>query len=303
MILRLLTTDALIRRADQDRPFPLAQRFIEMFLALDDNFCADLLGPVNKIDQIDHAMRYTYGAKLTGSHISDLANSKLAVFFGNNPAETRMSGGGTVRDLVVARQKSGVRIIVIDPRHTDTAAGFADEWIPIRPGTDAALVGGLAHVLISEGLVDEDFLNSHCLGYDQAGMPADIPPGNSYRDYILGDGPDGTPKTPHWAAGITGIPAARIIDLAREIGTSKPAYIAQGWGPQRHAAGEQSARAICMLAILTGNLGVPGGNSGDRERPFGIEFPGIPMGQNPVKLWWTAGRPVFCGPRNFSKYL
>ena len=53
-----------------------------------------------------------------------------------------MSGGGTIRDLVVARQKSGVRIIVIDPRHTDTAAGFEDEWIPIRPDTDAALVGG-----------------------------------------------------------------------------------------------------------------------------------------------------------------
>ena len=242
--------------------------------------------------QIEHAMRYTYGAKLTGNYISDLVNSELAVFFGNNPAETRMSGGGTVRDLVVAKQKSGVRIIVIDPRHTDTVAGFADEWIPIRPGTDAALVSGLAHVLISEGLVDRDFLDNYCLGYDQATMPADIPPGNSYKDYILGDGPDRIPKTPAWAAGITGIPAARITELAREIGTAKPAYIAQGWGPQRHAAGEQSARAICMLAILTGNVGVPGGNSGDREGPFGIDFPEIPMGENPVKtsipcFMWT----------------
>jgi DmsA/YnfE family anaerobic dimethyl sulfoxide reductase A subunit len=195
-----------------------------------------------------------------------------------------MSGGGTVRDLVVARQRSGVRIIVIDPRHTDTAAGFADEWIPIRPGTDAALVSGLAHVLISEGMVDQNFLDSHCLGYDQTTMPVDIPPGNSYKDYILGDGPDHTPKTPGWAASLTGIPATRIIELAREIGTAKPVYIAQGWGPQRHAAGEQSARAICMLAILTGNLGMPGGNSGDREGPFGIDFPGIPMGENPVKI-------------------
>jgi anaerobic dimethyl sulfoxide reductase subunit A len=242
--------------------------------------------------QIEHAMRYTYGAKLTGNYISDLVDSKLAVFFGNNPAETRMSGGGTVRDLVVAKQKSGVRIIVIDPRHTDTAAGFADEWIPIRPGTDAALVSGLAHVLISEGLVDRDFLDNYCLGYDQATMPADIPPGNSYKEYILGDGPDRIPKTPAWAAGITGIPETRISELSREIGTTKPVYIAQGWGPQRHAAGEQSARAICMLAILTGNVGVPGGNSGDREGPFGIDFPEILMGENPVKtsipcFMWT----------------
>jgi anaerobic dimethyl sulfoxide reductase subunit A len=244
--------------------------------------------------QISHAMQYTYGEKVTGNNLSDLVNSRLGVFFGNNPAETRMSGGGTIRDLVVAKQKSGVRIIVIDARHTDTAAGFADEWIPIRPGTDAALVGGLAHVLISEGLVDQGFLASHCLGYDQTTIPDGIPPGNSYKEYILGYGPDRTPKTPAWAAGITGIPSQRIIQLAREIGTAKPAYITQGWGPQRHAAGEQSARAISMLPILTGNVGVPGGNSGDREGPFGIPFPGIPMGKNPVKtsipcfLWTKA---------------
>ena len=242
--------------------------------------------------QITHAMQYTYGDKETGNHISDLVNSQLAVFFGNNPAETRMSGGGTVRDLVLAKQKSGVRIIVIDPRHTDTAASFADEWIPIRPGTDAALVGGVAHVLILEGLIDKDFLDSHCLGYDQATMPEDIPPGNSYKDYILGSSPDNIPKTPDWASQITGIPVDRITRLAREIGTIKPACITQGWGPQRHAAGEQSARAICMLAILTGNVGIQGGNSGDREGPFGIDFPGIPMGENPVKtsipcFMWT----------------
>lgn len=242
--------------------------------------------------QITHAMAYTYGDKNTGNNLSDLVNSKLAVFFGNNPAETRMSGGGTVRDLVVATEKSGVRIIVIDPRHTDTVAAFADEWIPIRPGTDAALVGGLAHVLITEGMVDENFLASHCIGYDQTTMPDGISPSNNYKEYILGRGPDGTPKTPGWASSITGIPARRILQLAREIGTAKPAYISQGWGPQRHAAGEQSARAICMLPILTGNVGIPGGNSGDREGPFEIPFPNIPVGKNPVKasipcFMWT----------------
>ena len=244
--------------------------------------------------QIEHAMQYTYGEKETGNHISDLANSKLAVFFGNNPAETRMSGGGTVRDLILARQKSGVRLIVIDPRHTDTAAGLADEWIPIRPGTDAALVNGLAYVLITEELVDHAFLNSHTLGYDKNTMPEGVLSSNSYKDYILGRGPDRFPKTPGWSAAITGIPAEHITRLAREIGTTKPVYIAQGWGPQRHAGGEQSARAICMLPILTGNVGIPGGNSGDREAPFGIPFPGIPVGENPVKtsipcfLWTRA---------------
>jgi anaerobic selenocysteine-containing dehydrogenase len=240
-------------------------------------------------------MMHTYGDNRVRNHLSDIINSKLVVLFGNNPAETRMSGGGTIRDLVHGQtQKSGVRIIVIDPRHTDTAAGFADEWIPIRPGTDAALVSGLAHVLISEDLVDQEFLDRYCVGYDQATMPPGIPAGAATRITSWAKARITPAKTPEWAARISGIPARRIIQLAREIGTAKPAYIAQGWGPQRHAAGEQSARAICMLPILTGNVGIPGGNTGDREGSYGIGFPDVPVGENPVKgsipcfLWTKA---------------
>jgi anaerobic dimethyl sulfoxide reductase subunit A len=242
--------------------------------------------------QITHGMYYTYGTHDCSNYLSDIVNSRLVVFFGNDPAETRMSGGGSIRDLVLAKQKSKVRIIVIDPRYSDTAAGFSDEWIPIRPGTDAALVSGLAHVLITENLVDQDFLDRYCIGYDETTMPEGIPPRNSYKDYILGSGPDRIAKTPGWAAAITGIPTERIVQLAREIGTAKPAYIAQGWGPQRHANGEQTARAICMLAILTGNVGIQGGNSGG-EAPHGIAFPQIPMGSNPV----TASIPCFLWTR------
>lgn len=70
-----------------------------------------------------------------------------------------------------------------------------------------------------------------------------------YKAYILGEGDDKTAKTPQWASQITGIPEDRIIKLAREIGTAKPAYICQGWGPQRQANGELTARAIAMLPI------------------------------------------------------
>ncbi len=244
--------------------------------------------------QIHQAMTYLYGKPETGNYISDIVNSKLVVLFGNNPAETRMSGGGVVRDLVLAQKASQVKIIVIDPLHTDTVTGFADEWIPIRPGTDAALAAGLAHVLIKNKMVDQDFLNLYCQGYDQSTMPKDIPANNSYKDYILGNGSDRIPKTPQWAAAITGIPKERIERLANEIGCTKPVYISQGWGPQRHANGEQSARAICMLAILTGNVGVKGGNTGDREAAYGIAWPAIPVGNNPVKasipcfLWTKA---------------
>lgn len=78
-----------------------------------------------------------------------------------------MSGGGITYYLEQARERSNARMIVIDPRYTDTAAGREDEWIPIRPGTDAALVAGIAWVLINENLVDQPFLDKYCVGYDE----------------------------------------------------------------------------------------------------------------------------------------
>ncbi|MFB5746162.1 selenate/tellurate reductase subunit YnfE [Cedecea sp. S5-13] len=232
--------------------------------------------------QIACAMPYTYGSN-DGNSTSDIENSKLVVLFGNNPAETRMSGGGITYYLEQARERSNARMIVIDPRYTDTAAGREDEWIPIRPGTDAALVAGLAHVMISENLVDRPFLDKYCVGYDEKTLPANAPRNGHYKAYILGEGDDGVEKTPRWASAITGIPADRIIKLAREIAGTKPAYIAQGWGPQRQANGELTSRAIAMLPILTGNVGVNGGNSGARESTYTITIERMPVLENPIK--------------------
>ncbi|MCW2093558.1 selenate/tellurate reductase subunit YnfE [Lelliottia amnigena] len=232
--------------------------------------------------QIACAMPYTYGSN-DGNSTSDIENTKLVVMFGNNPAETRMSGGGITYFLEQARERSNARMIVIDPRYTDTAAGREDEWIPIRPGTDAALVAGIAWVLIDENLVDQSFLDTYCVGYDEKTLPADAPANGHYKAYILGQGEDGTAKTPQWASRITGIPADRIIKLAREIGSTKPAYICQGWGPQRQANGELTSRAIAMLPILTGNVGINGGNSGARESTYTITIERMPLPDNPVK--------------------
>ncbi|EDL0635484.1 dimethyl sulfoxide reductase subunit A [Salmonella enterica subsp. enterica serovar Newport] len=242
--------------------------------------------------QIAAGLNYTYGGWADGNSPSDIENSKLVVLFGNNPGETRMSGGGVTYYLEQARQKSNARMIIIDPRYTDTGAGREDEWIPIRPGTDAALVNGLAYVLITENMVDQPFLDKYCVGYDEKTLPASAPKNGHYKAYILGQGKDGIAKTPEWAAQITGIPADRIIKLAREIGSAKPAYICQGWGPQRHANGEIATRAISMLAILTGNVGINGGNSGAREGSYALPFERMPTLENPVEtsismFMWT----------------
>jgi Tat-targeted selenate reductase subunit YnfF len=232
--------------------------------------------------QIREAMKYLYGTR-AGNSPDDIANSKLVVLFGNNPAETRMSGGGVTYYIQQARERSNARMIVIDPRYCDTAAGREDEWIAIRPGTDGALAAGMAYVLITEGMVDQPFLDKYCIGYDEKTLPESAPRNGHYKAYILGDGNDGVAKTPQWAARITGIPADRIIKLAREIGSAKPAFICQGWGPQRQANGEQTARAIAMLAILTGNVGINGGNTGDREGTYDMDVEWFSMLDNPVK--------------------
>jgi len=239
--------------------------------------------------QIAAGLNYTYGGWADGNSPSDIENSKLVVFFGNNPGETRLSGGGVTYYLAQAREKSNARMIIIDPRYTDTAAGREDEWLPIRPGTDAALAAALAHVMITENLVDQPFLDKYCVGYDEKTLPAGAPANGHYKAYILGSGADATAKTPEWASKITGITVDKIVKLAREIGQAKPAFIAQGWGPQRHANGELATRAIAMLAILTGNVGINGGNSGACEGFYSLPFVRMPAFENPV----TTSIPFF----------
>ncbi|WP_196887557.1 DMSO/selenate family reductase complex A subunit [Rubrivivax gelatinosus] len=236
--------------------------------------------------QIRFALPFTYGEGYGSecSYTREIGNAKLAVFFGYNPGELRMSGGGETYQVNEWRRRNKVRTIFIDPRYSDSMLGKEDEWIPIRPGTDAALVNALAWVLIKEDLVDQQFLDNYCVGYDATTLPASAPANGSYKDYILGDGPDGIAKTPEWAARITGIPEARIVKLAREIGTAQPAFIAQGWSLQRHANGEQAARAVCMLPILTGNIGLPGTNIGEEPGSYGYPVPKLKMPANKVKV-------------------
>lgn len=243
--------------------------------------------------QIATATPYTHGVYV-GSHFTRAAHSDLVVLFGLNLSETRMSGGGQVEELRRALEASKARVIIIDPRYTDSVVTEHAEWLPIRPTTDAALVAGIAHTLITEQLINEAEVNKYCVGYDSSTLPEGAAPNASYKDYVTGKGDDGIAKTPEWAAEITGIPATRIRQLAREIASARACYICQGWGPQRHANGEQTVRAIQTLPALTGHFGLPGTNNGNWPygTPYGV--PLLPILTNPIKtsipcyLWTDA---------------
>lgn len=202
------------------------------------------------------ATPYTFGTSNTGSSRDNWLYSKLIILWGHNPAET-IFGTNTTYYLKKAKEK-GAKIIVVDPRYSDSAAALADQWIPLLPTTDNALMDAMIYVMIEENLYNKNFTDKYCLGFDEDHMPQGIPKGNSLKSYILGQC-DGIPKTPEWAEEITKVPADTIRSLAREYATIKPAALIQGWGPQRHAYGEQPVRGATVLASITGNVGVLGG--------------------------------------------
>jgi len=207
------------------------------------------------------ASRATFGTLSTGHTRDDLMNSRLIILWGVNPA-TSIFGTNTSFYLTRAKE-AGARIIVVDPRYTDSAAVFADEWVPVRPGTDTALMSAMAYAMIAEGLHDQRFLDKYTVGFEQ------------FRQYVTGE-EDGVAKTPAWAEAKTGIAASTISALAREYATMKPAALIPGMAPGRTAYGEQYHRMAATLAAMTGNVGVHGGNAAGFERgPVGSMVPPV----------------------------
>jgi len=229
------------------------------------------------------ATPYIYGDVFSGNSLEDMLNTKLLILWGHNPTETMF---GSERGYYLAQLKEkGVRIVVIDPRFSDTAA-FADEWIGIKPSTDGAMADSMAYVIWSEGLLDRRFIDKYCLGFDEEHMPSDASgelAGLSYESYLFGKA-DGVVKTPEWAEAITGVPAGTIVRLAREYATAKPACLQMGWGPQRTGNGEQTTRSIAVLPCLTGNVGIPGGGAAGQGYLQVVTGPAFPIPPNPVSV-------------------
>ena len=252
-----------------------AMKLAERLLALDGGY----LGRYNSYSSActKYATPYTYGTKDTGNTPDDLVNSELIILWGHNPVETQF---GTMLHYLQRAKEMGAKIIVIDPRYSDTAAALADEWVPILPTTDNAVMDAMAYVMITEDLYDKDFIDKYCLGFDKNNMPEGVVDEESYKEYILGKS-DGVAKTPEWAAEISKVSAETIRRLAREYATTKPAALIQGWGPQRHAYGEQPVRGATVLAAMTGNIGINGGWASGMGSVSRQSIPSVPIPQNP----------------------
>jgi anaerobic dimethyl sulfoxide reductase subunit A len=189
----------------------------------------------------------TFGTAFTGSTKENFLHSRLIILWGFDPVVSRF-GPDMVHYLGEAK-KAGARIICVDPRLSRTARALAHQWIAVRPGTDAAMLIAMAHVLIKEDLCDHRFIETHTHGFE------------TFEAYVLGR-EDGVAKTPQWAQEITGVSAEVIHALARDYGTVKPAALVAGWAPGRSAYGEQYHRAASVLSAMSGNIGITGGYAG-----------------------------------------
>lgn len=177
----------------------------------------------------------------------NIFNSKLIVLWGFNPMATH--GSAVYHNLMQARER-GIPIVCIESRYTPSVEVLADQWIPIRPTTDVAMMIAMANVWFREGLCDQPFIDKWV---DPEGLA-------QWKSYVLGT-TDGIDKTPGWAEGICSVPAETIAAFARLYAASKPVNLNVGLSLGRQFFGENPARASMYLQALTGNTLSPGGTA------------------------------------------
>ncbi len=210
-----------------------------------------------------------------------VAESALVLAFGGMALKNNdVGGGGTSRHIarsgLAAARDRGVEFHLIGPLRDDLPAEAGAVWHSIRPGTDVALMLGLAHTLVAEERHDRAFLDRCCVGWAE------------FERYLLGRS-DGTAKDAGWAAAICGLAADEIADLARRA-AGRRTLVTCSQSLQRAEHGEQPVWMGLVLAALLGRIGLPGGGfayalgstSNTGKPPLAVPLPALPQGRNGV---------------------
>ncbi len=211
----------------------------------------------------------------------------LVAFGGLSPKNSAMASGGigrhTMGQALASAVARGCRLVSVSPLRSDTDISLGAEWIAPVPGTDVALMLALCHVLDSDGLADRRFLDRYTVGYPR------------FAAYVRGDA-DGVPKTPEWAAALTGIPAERIRALSLQMAAART-LVTVSWSLQRAEHGEQPVWLGLVLAAMLGQIGLPGGgfgpgygSSGDVGNARRMSAPHLPQGVNGIDSYIPVAR-------------
>ena len=167
--------------------------------------------------------------------LSDMEKPDVIFCIGTNMTETHPVAATRLKKAIAR----GAKLIVADPRRIRLAE-MADLYLPLRVGSDVALLLGMAHVIAREGLADLDFMTARTEGFEE------------FLDHV-------GQFTPQWAAGITGVPASDIEKAGILYGSAKPGAIFYTLGITEHICGVENVQSLCNLALMTGNLGKVGG--------------------------------------------
>ncbi|MEJ2165850.1 MAG: molybdopterin-dependent oxidoreductase [Desulfobacterales bacterium] len=185
----------------------------------------------------------TYG----GFSWGDVMHTKCVVLWGHAPSKSNPIG---LYPMILQAQKNGAKLIVVDPRRI-AEAEKADMWLPIRPGTDAALMLGWLRIIIEENLYDADFVADWTVGFEDLKTAA-------------------AGYTPEKVAEITWLTPEQVVSSARCYATTKPAMITWGFGLDKQGVNAtQAARARCCLRAISGNLDIRGGEPLGWNEPVG----------------------------------
>ena len=193
---------------------------------------------------------------------NDLANSRYIMTIGRNPA-----GGidlGQMADITKAKSK-GAKLVVVDPRHSETAI-LADDWLPIRPGTDLAFLLAMINVMVKEGLYDREFVRKKTVGLEQL------------DDEIIN-------YPPEWAEKVCEIPARTIVRITREMAREKPRVLIHrgyhGAFGSQYLNSFQTVRALAIANSLLGNINREGGINFPQSAELGELQPKHPVPEGP----------------------
>jgi len=175
----------------------------------------------------------TLGNGAMSNSIPEIEDTKCLFIFGYNAADSHP----IVARRIVAAKEKGAKVIVVDPRFTESAR-IADLWLPIRNGTNMALVNAFANVLIEEQLYNKDYVKSYTEGFE------------TYREIVA-------KYTPAYAEEITGIPEQQIRETMRTYAAAESAFVLYGMGVTHYGQAVDVVKGLSGLALLTGNFGRP----------------------------------------------
>jgi len=202
--------------------------------------------------------KVTIGASI-GTDPERFDDARLIIIWGSNPVSSNVH----LWPKIVEAKRRGAKLIAIDP-YRSLSAEKCDEHLALLPGTDGALALGMMHVLVKEGLVDDDYVERYTLGFELL------------RERVM-------EYPPARVAAITGLGEEVIVRLAREYGTTRPAVIRLNYGMQRHAGGGMAVRTItCLPALIGAWREAAGGILLSTSGTFGINTAAL---ERPDLIW------------------